>query len=119
MDALTEEQKRANFLRLVFDGDEKKCDEFCEAIRAAIPPGTEVVVRGSAVTGKRWNDDQPFDHDGPGTSDLDLTLVGAEAVGLFKLTGFYVPSLHSRPVSDHYHVFLTEYDDKLNLTPLK
>ena len=59
-----------------------------------------MVLRGSAVTGKRWSDGQPFDADGPGTSDLDLTLVGAEVVGLFKVTGFFVPGVHSRPLSD-------------------
>jgi hypothetical protein len=65
-----------------------------------IPPGTTVVLRGSAVTGRRWKDGAPFDSDGPGTSDLDLTLVGERAVGLFKLTGFFVPGVHSRPLSD-------------------
>ena len=48
----------------------------------------------------RWSDRAPFDADGPGTSDLDLTLVGDEAIKLFKLTGFFVPGMHSRPVSD-------------------
>jgi hypothetical protein len=28
------------------------------------------------VTGFRWKDGATFDADGPGTSDLDLTLVG-------------------------------------------
>jgi hypothetical protein len=59
-----------------------------------------VILRGSAVTGRRWNDGAPFDADGPGTSDLDLTLVGDKPIGLFKLTGFFVPGVHSRPVSD-------------------
>jgi hypothetical protein len=58
------------------------------------------VLRGSAVTGRRWKDGAPFDSDGPGTSDLDVTLVGERAVGLFKLTGFFVPGVHSRPLSD-------------------
>ena len=58
------------------------------------------MLRGSAVTGRRWNDGAPFDSDGPGTSDLDLTLVGADAIGLFSLTGFFVPGIHSRPLSD-------------------
>ena len=97
---LTEEQKRENVVRLAFGGDEAKRRQFCEAIRAAIPSGTTVVLRGSAVTGERWADHAPFDADGAGTSDLDLTLVGEEAVKLFKLTGFFVPGLHSRPVSD-------------------
>jgi hypothetical protein len=58
-----------------------------------------VILRGSAVTGSRWRDGAPFDADGPGTSDLDLTLVGDEVIGLFKVTGFFVPGVHSRPVS--------------------
>jgi hypothetical protein len=99
---LTDEQKRENLLRLVFNGDEGKLREFCEIIRSAIPPDTAVVLRGSAVTGRRWKDQTPFDHDGPGTSDLDLTLVGDEAIRLFKLTGFYVPAVHSIPVSERH-----------------
>ena len=74
--------------------------EFCRAIESFIPDGTTVVLRGSAVTGCRWKDGAPFDSDGPGTSDLDVTLVGERAVGLFKLTGFFVPGVHSRPLSD-------------------
>jgi hypothetical protein len=37
---------------------------------------------------------------GPGTSDVDLTLVGNEATQLFNLSGFFVPVIHSRPLSD-------------------
>jgi len=69
-------------------------------MRQEIPPGTGVVLRGSAVTGHRWNDGAPFDADGPGTSDLDVTLVGDRAIGLFTVTGFFVPGVHSRPLSD-------------------
>ena len=58
------------------------------------------MLRGSAVTGCRWNDGAAFDADGPGTSDLDLTLVGAEIVKFFTITGFYVPDVHSQPLSD-------------------
>src|SRR5688572_18421569 len=90
-DDLTGDEKRGNVIQLVFDGDAGKYREFCEAIREAIPPDTAVVLRGSAVTGKRWEDGAPFDVDGPGTSDMDVTLVGDEAIKLFKLTGFFVP----------------------------
>lgn len=99
-DDLTEEQKRATVIALAFDGDESRYARFCDTIRAAIPPDTGVILRGSAVTGTRWKDGAPFDADGPGTSDLDLTLVGSAAVDLFKLSGFFVPGVHSRPVSD-------------------
>ena len=97
---LNEEEKRANVLRLAFGGDEERFDRFVRLIREEIPDGTRVVLRGSALTGFRWKDGAPFDSDGPGTSDLDLTLVGDEAVALFKPTGFFVPGIHSRPVSE-------------------
>jgi hypothetical protein len=98
---LTSDQKRDNVVRLAFDGSVEKFDEFVRAVREAIPEGTCVVLRGSAVTGQRWKDGAPFDGDGPGTSDLDLTLVGGdEVIGLFSVTGFWVPGLHSRPLSE-------------------
>lgn len=97
---LTEAEKRANVLRLAFGGLEERFEDFLRAIREDIPEGTSVVLRGSAVTGIRWRDRAAFDADGPGTSDLDLTLVGAAAIGLFKVNGFFVPGVHSRPVSD-------------------
>jgi predicted nucleotidyltransferase len=97
---LTEEEKLRNVIRLAFGGDRSLYDAFCERVRQALPPDTAVVLRGSAVTGKRWDDGAPFDADGPGTSDLDLTLVGPDAVGLFSVTGFFVPGVHSRPLSD-------------------
>ena len=100
-DELTSEQKRENVVRLAFGGSQQKFEEFVAVVRQAIPHGTGVVLRGSAVTGERWKDAAPFDADGPGTSDLDLTLVGGdEVIGLFKVTGFWVPGFNSRPLSD-------------------
>jgi hypothetical protein len=98
--ALTTAQKRENVVRLVFGGDENRYRAFCDEVRSCLPAETTVVLRGSAVTGHRWKDNAAFDADGPGTSDLDLTLVGDEAIKFFKLNGFYVPGIHSRPVSD-------------------
>jgi hypothetical protein len=98
---LTSDQKRDNVIRLAFGGSEGRFNEFVNVVREAVPPGTGVVLRGSAVTGERWKDGAAFDADGPGTSDLDLTLVGGdEIIGLYKVTGFWVPGLHSRPLSD-------------------
>lgn len=98
--SLSEAEKRANVIRLVFGGSEERFLEFIHTIREEIPPGTGVILRGSAVTGKRWRDGAPFDSDGRGTSDLDLTLVGDAVIGLFTVTGFFVPGVHSRPLSD-------------------
>ena len=102
MDAreLSDAERRANVLRLAFGGDEDRLEEFMRVLRQEIPPGTGVVLRGSAVTGRRWKDGAPFDADGPGTSDLDVTLVGDQAIGLFTVTGFFMPGVHSRPLSD-------------------
>ena len=97
---LTEAEKRENVIRLVFEGDLERFEEFVRMVREEIPERTGVVLRGSAVTGKRWKDGAPFDADGPGTSDIDLTLVGDAAIGLFTVTGFFVPGVHSRPLSD-------------------
>jgi hypothetical protein len=100
-DELTAEEKRANVIRLAFGGSQDEFDKFVAVVREAIPPGTAVILRGSAVTGQRWKDGAPFDADGPGTSDLDLTLVGGdEVMALYKLTGFFVPGVHSRPLSE-------------------
>ncbi|HEY2942600.1 MAG TPA: hypothetical protein VGN09_09230 [Vicinamibacteria bacterium] len=95
---LSEAEMRRRLVRLAFGGDGGRLDEFCAAIREAIPPGTAAVLRGSAVTGYRHGDHAPFDADGPGTSDLDLTLVGDDVVGLYR--AFWIPGINSRPLSD-------------------
>ena len=97
---LSDEAKRGNVVRLAFGGQPERLETFCRAIDEVIPPGTIVVLRGSAVTGHRWKDQAPFDADGPGTSDLDLTFVGSGCLLFFKPTGFFVPGVHSRPLSE-------------------
>lgn len=87
-------------VRLAFGGDRKRYEEFLQTIREAIPPDVQVIMRGSAVTGYRWRSDIPFDADGPGTSDIDLTLIGGEMVKLFDV--HYIPGLHSAPLSDDH-----------------
>jgi hypothetical protein len=109
----SEEDMRARVIDLVFGGDASKFEEFCAILRDALPPSTAAVLRGSAITGVRWEDAAPFDADGPGTSDLDLTLVGPDLVKLYSLTGFFVPGVHSRPLSDD------EPDIAPDLVPLR
>ena len=57
-------------------------------------------MRGSSITGQRHSDGAPFDADGPGTSDLDLTLVGSDVLRYYALDGYWIPGIHSRPLSD-------------------
>ena len=54
------------------------------------------------MTGKRHSDKAPFDADGPGTSDVDLTLVGSTVLDWFTEDGFYIPGVHSKPLSDDH-----------------
>ena len=98
--SMSEEEMRERVIKLAFGGEPRRLEEFCEVVRSAIPEDTAVVLRGSAITGERWKDGSPFDADGPGTSDLDLTLVGSEVLGLYILDGFYLPGVHTKPLSD-------------------
>jgi hypothetical protein len=65
-----------------------------------VPEAEAAVLRGSSVTGVRHSDLAPFDADGPGTSDLDLTLVGADVLRYFAIDGYFIPGVHSRPLSE-------------------
>jgi len=96
----TGDEVRQRIVRLAFGGDSNRYDDFIRALRESIPPDVSVVLRGSAVTGTRWEDGSPFDADGPGTSDLDLTLIGGGMVKHFEV--FYIPGLHSAPLSDEH-----------------
>ena len=98
--SLNEAQMRANVVELVFGGNQERLETFCQMVGAILPSTTKAVLRGSAVSGVRWKDGAPFDADGPGTSDLDLTLVGPDLFELYSLDGFFVPGVHSKPLSD-------------------
>jgi hypothetical protein len=107
----TDDETRARVVRLAFGGDEGRYRQFVQALREAVPPDVTVVLRGSAVTGTRWEDGAPFDADGAGTSDLDLTLVGGGMVRHFDV--FYIPGLHTAPLSDEHP------DASLTFIPLR
>jgi hypothetical protein len=91
---------RDRVIQLAFGGDPQRFDEFVRALNDATPDGVDVILRGSAVTGHKWQSDEPFDHDGSGTSDLDVTFVGGEMVTLFR--EFHIPDIHSVPLSEEH-----------------
>ena len=95
---LTDAEKLACVLRLAFGNDRSMYDRFFETVQQAVPEAHAAVLRGSAITGIRYVDGAPFDADGPGTSDLDLTLVGSDVLRYY--TAFWIPGMHSKPLSD-------------------
>jgi len=94
----SEDTIRDRVVRLAFGGDQSRFDDFVRALDEATPAGVQVILRGSAVTGHKWLSDEPFDADGPGTSDLDVTFVGGNMVSLFR--EFHIPGIHSAPLSE-------------------
>jgi hypothetical protein len=98
LDAESQKVIRDRVTRLAFGGDPKKYEEFISTMRAETPPGVQVILRGSSVTGHKHGSDEPFDADGPGTSDLDVTFVGGDMVALFH--EFHIPGVHSVPLSE-------------------
>ena len=87
-------------IELAFDGDHDRYLDFISRLRAVTPEDGSVILRGSAVTGYRWADNAPFDADGPGSSDLDVTFVGGDMVSLFR--EFHIPGIHSVPLSEQH-----------------
>jgi hypothetical protein len=97
-DAGSQRSIRERVIRLAFGGDPRRFDEFVAVLSEATPAGAEVILRGSSVTGHKWGSDEPFDADGPGTSDLDVTFVGGGMVSLFR--EFHITEVHSVPLSE-------------------
>src|SRR5256714_4971732 len=88
---MSDAQIEERIIRLAFDGDELRYREFCAKLKAGLPEGTGVALRGSVVTNKRWEDGKPFDADGRGTSDLDVTLIGDKVMEFWNDDAFYIP----------------------------
>jgi hypothetical protein len=99
-DAGSQSEIRERVIQLVFGGDPQRFNDFVRVLREATPDGVDVILRGSAVTGHKFGSDEPFDADGPGTSDLDVTFVGGDMVMLFR--EFHIPGIHSVPLSEQH-----------------
>lgn len=97
---MSENEIRSRILTLAFGGDERQFIAFYRKLQQGLPPGTGIVLRGSVITNLRHEDGQPFDSQGKGTSDLDVTLVGNKAMALWDSAAFYIPGLHTKPLCD-------------------
>ncbi|MGI8838418.1 MAG: hypothetical protein ACR2H4_17520 [Pyrinomonadaceae bacterium] len=97
---MADEKIEERITRLAFDGDTLKFREFVAKLKAGLPEGTGVALRGSVVTNKRWEDGEPFDAGGRGSSDLDVTLIGAKVMEFWNEDGYYIPALHTKPLCD-------------------
>jgi hypothetical protein len=97
---MSENEIRSRIVTLAFGGDERLFIAFYRKLQQGLPEGTGIVLRGSVVTNKRHEDGAPYDSQGKGTSDLDVTLVGSKAMQLWDSGAYYLPGLHTKPLCD-------------------
>ncbi len=83
-----------------FDGDPERLRRFVSVLRAALPSGTVLALRGSAVVGRSFRTGVPFDAGGPGTSDLDVVVLGDDALDLFAAEAHLLGGINTLPLSD-------------------
>jgi len=97
---MSDMEVRARIVTLAFGGDERLFIAFYRKLQQGLPEGTGIILRGSVVTNKRHEDGTPYDSQGTGTSDLDVTLVGKKVMEAWAADAFYIPSLHTKPLCD-------------------
>jgi len=97
---MDEMEIRSRIITLAFGGDERLFIAFYRKLQQGLPEGTGIVLRGSVVTNKRHEDGAPFDSQGKGTSDLDVTVVGSEVMKAWNSDAYYIPALHTKPLCD-------------------
>lgn len=83
-----------------FGGDTDRLRRFVAALVATLPAGTLVALRGSTVAGRSFRTGAPFDDHGPGTSDLDIVILGDTALELFTDEARYLGGINTVPASD-------------------
>lgn len=110
---MNESEVRSRIVTLAFGGDERLFIAFYRKLQQGLPEGTGIVLRGSAVTNQRHEDGTPFDSQGIGTSDLDVTVVGRKVMEMWDSSAFYIPGLHTKPLCDK------DPDIAPNLNPLR
>jgi hypothetical protein len=97
---MSDREVRSRIVTLAFGGDERLLIAFYRKLQEGVPEGTGIVLRGSVVTNSRHEDGAPFDSQGKGTSDLDVTLVGKKVMEAWTTEAYYIPGLHTKPLCD-------------------
>ena len=86
-------------VRRAFRGDPDLYRRFLATLRECIGDA-DIVLRGSAVTGESYRGHEAFDAHGPGSSDLDIVLVGPHAFRHWVPDAFYLAGVNTVPLSD-------------------
>ena len=86
-------------VRRAFRGDPELYRKFLMTLREPIEDA-DIVLRGSAVTGESYRGHEAFDAHGPGSSDLDIVLVGPRAFQHWVPDAFYLAGVNTVPLSD-------------------
>jgi hypothetical protein len=87
-------------LERAFGADPAVLASFLAALRAGLPPTTAIALRGSSVAGQSYTTGQPFDARGPASSDLDVVVLGDEAMAMWDAGAFFFPGVNTLPLSD-------------------
>ena len=96
----TPEALAAGALERGFGGDPARLRRFVTTVGSALPAGTSIGLRGSAVVGRAYETGAPFDAAGPGTSDLDVVIIGDEVMDLFVADAQLLAGINTLPLSD-------------------
>jgi hypothetical protein len=83
-----------------FGGDAARLRRFVSTLRDALPAGTTIALRGSTIAGQSYKTGEPFDAEGPGTSDLDVVVVGEPVLGLWVPEAQLLGGINTLPLSD-------------------
>ncbi|HET7288264.1 MAG TPA: hypothetical protein VFI71_12370 [Pyrinomonadaceae bacterium] len=97
---MDESEIRSRIVTLAFGGDERLFIAFYRKLQQGLPEGTGIILRGSIVTNQRHEDGTPYDSQGKGTSDIDVTLVGSKVMEAWNSDAYYLPGLHTKPLCD-------------------
>lgn len=90
----------ADTIERAFGGSPARLAGFVAALRGPLPNGTAIILRGSAVMGSSFRQGVPFDDDGPGTSDLDVVVVGEDAARLWVPQARLLGGVNTLPLDD-------------------